>query len=141
MPLQIAHLKAFGRENWPLFGRALELVEAARARGLDTTADVYPYTAGSTFLSALLPAWAHDGGQPSYFRSGLRDPACARTHDDAESHRRMAAGAPRKARSAWDEVMIATCPSPSDEGLTLAELGAKRKKPPARSNARLSARA
>ena len=62
VPLQIAHLKSHGRENWPLFDRALALIDAARARGLDATADVYPYVAGSTFMSALLPDWVHDGG-------------------------------------------------------------------------------
>jgi N-acyl-D-aspartate/D-glutamate deacylase len=129
VPLQIAHLKAFGRENWPLFTRALELVEAARSRGLDTTADVYPYTAGSTFLSALLPAWAHDGGH-ARLQERLGDPA-ARERMMAQHLTDDGGWRTPQGTMAWDEVMIATCPSPSDEGLTLTELGARRKQPPA----------
>src|SRR5581483_11271347 len=39
VPLQIAHLKSHGRDNWPLFDRALTQIDEARARGLDATAD------------------------------------------------------------------------------------------------------
>ncbi len=52
--LQISHLKAMGPENWGAVDRALELIDAARARGVDVTADVYPYTASSTDLSSRL---------------------------------------------------------------------------------------
>ena len=62
VPLQISHLKAAGRRNWGGVTRAMELVEAARSRGLDVTCDVYPYTAGSTTLTTLLPPWALEGG-------------------------------------------------------------------------------
>ena len=55
VPLQIAHLKAHGRENWPLFDRALEMIDGARARGLNASADVYPYAASSTFMTAFAP--------------------------------------------------------------------------------------
>jgi N-acyl-D-amino-acid deacylase len=40
----------------------MELVEDARSRGLDVTCDVYPYTAGSTSLTTLLPPWTLEGG-------------------------------------------------------------------------------
>jgi N-acyl-D-amino-acid deacylase len=62
LPLQISHLKAAGRSNWGSVSRAMELVEDARSRGLDVTCDVYPYTAGSTSLTTLLPPWALEGG-------------------------------------------------------------------------------
>lgn len=62
VPLQISHLKAAGRSNWGSITRAMELVEEARSRGLDVTCDVYPYTAGSTSLTTLLPPWALEGG-------------------------------------------------------------------------------
>jgi N-acyl-D-amino-acid deacylase len=62
VPLQISHLKAAGRSNWGTITRAIELVEKARSRGLDVTCDVYPYTAGSTSLTTLLPPWALEGG-------------------------------------------------------------------------------
>ena len=52
--LQISHLKAMGPENWGTVNRALELMDQARIRGVDVTADVYPYTASSTDLSSRL---------------------------------------------------------------------------------------
>jgi N-acyl-D-amino-acid deacylase len=61
-PLQISHLKAAGTGNWGSVIEAMELVEDARSRGLDVTCDVYPYTAGSTSLTTLLPPWALEGG-------------------------------------------------------------------------------
>ena len=60
--LQISHLKAAGRNNWGSVTTAMELVEDARSRGLDVTCDVYPYTAGSTTLTSLLPPWVLEGG-------------------------------------------------------------------------------
>ncbi len=59
---EIYHLKASGRENWPLFDRAVARVEQARAEGLEITADVYTYPAGSTGLNAAMPPWVQDGG-------------------------------------------------------------------------------
>jgi N-acyl-D-amino-acid deacylase len=63
VPGEIYHLKASGRDAWPLMTRALERVEAARAQGLAITADMYTYTAGATGLSSCIPPWFHEGGQ------------------------------------------------------------------------------
>lgn len=56
IPLNISHFKATGEKNW---GRniyqAIELIDAARARGQDVTVDFYPYDGGSTTLVSLLP--------------------------------------------------------------------------------------
>ncbi|WP_433759499.1 N-acyl-D-amino-acid deacylase family protein [Nocardia sp. CA-135398] len=71
--LEISHLKAMGPENWGATERALELIDAARARGVDVAADVYPYTASSTDLSSRLPGWAVDGGRDALV-ARLRDP-------------------------------------------------------------------
>src|SRR5262249_21827455 len=60
--VQVSHVKASGRENWPKIDAALSLFEAARARGVDVLGDVYPYNAGSTKLDNMMPAWAHAGG-------------------------------------------------------------------------------
>jgi N-acyl-D-amino-acid deacylase len=60
--VQISHHKAAGRRNWGKSDRTLRAVADARAFGLDVTVDVYPYTAGSTLLGALLPPWVLEGG-------------------------------------------------------------------------------
>lgn len=59
---QISHLVAVGQRNWGKVATVLDLLESAAGRGLDVRADVYPYTAGSTVLAQLVPAWAHQGG-------------------------------------------------------------------------------
>lgn len=52
--LQLSHHKAHGRNNWGRVKDSLALVDGALARGLDVALDVYPYTAGSTILSAIV---------------------------------------------------------------------------------------
>jgi N-acyl-D-amino-acid deacylase len=59
---EIYHLKSSGQSNWPLFDTAIEMVERARAEGLQITADVYTYPAGSTGLNAAIPPWVQEGG-------------------------------------------------------------------------------
>ena len=71
--LQISHLKAQGRNNWPLLDPCLEAICAARRRGLDVHCDRYPYTASCTDLDVLLPDWAQEGGVEEELRR-LKDP-------------------------------------------------------------------
>ncbi|MGB5489191.1 MAG: D-aminoacylase [Woeseiaceae bacterium] len=59
---EIYHLKSSGQSNWPLFDKAVEMVEAARAEGLQITADVYTYPAGATGLNVTVPPWVQEGG-------------------------------------------------------------------------------
>lgn len=83
--LEISHLKAMGPENWGAVVGALELIDAARVRGVDVTADVYPYTASSTDLFSRVPKWAVDGGRPGLL-ARLVDPVQrARIADELRS--------------------------------------------------------
>ena len=82
IPTEIWHLKAAYRKNWGRMPQVLAKIRAARARGLDVTADVYPYTAASTGLAACLPPWAVEGGTEKML-GRLRDPeARARVRAD-----------------------------------------------------------
>src|SRR5262249_48127730 len=65
LPTQITHHKIIGKANWGMSVETLKLVEEARARGVDVTIDAYPYTASSTGIASLFPAWALEGGQKS----------------------------------------------------------------------------
>ena len=97
VPVQISHHKAAGRNNWGRVRDSLRLIEQARGRGLDVTADQYPYTAGSTSLHAVVQNGAFRGDSPG----GL-------------------------GRLAGDDVLIASAPGhPEWEGLRLAELAAR----------------
>jgi len=62
IPAEIYHFKAAGKDNWAQLDDAIAFIESAHARGLDITADIYPYTAGATGLSAIIPPWAKEGG-------------------------------------------------------------------------------
>jgi N-acyl-D-amino-acid deacylase len=74
VPIHISHLKVAGRRNWNKTSKVLELLDAARSKGVDITADQYPYTRGSTFLQVVIPSWAHEGGVDRLLER-LRDPA------------------------------------------------------------------
>jgi dihydroorotase/N-acyl-D-amino-acid deacylase len=73
LPAQVYHLKTAYRKNWGRMPAVLERIEKARAEGLDVTADVYPYTAGSNGLDACLPVWAREGGRDAMI-ARLKDP-------------------------------------------------------------------
>jgi len=73
-PVQISHLKACGASNHGKAAGALELIREARERGVDVTADQYPYIATCTGLDTIIPAWAHSGG-PEAMRQRLADPS------------------------------------------------------------------
>jgi N-acyl-D-aspartate/D-glutamate deacylase len=58
IPVHIAHFKALGRDVWGQSGDVIALIAAARERGLEVTADQYPYRASGTSLgSSLVPRW------------------------------------------------------------------------------------
>jgi N-acyl-D-amino-acid deacylase len=63
--LQISHLQAVGAANWPLQHVAIEHIEEARANGIDVEFDCYPYIAGSSVLTQILPQSSLDGGIPA----------------------------------------------------------------------------
>ena len=74
IPAEIYHFKASGQPNWHLFDQAVEKVEKARAEGLQITADVYTYPAGSTGLNASIPPWVQEGGFAASVER-MKDPA------------------------------------------------------------------
>ncbi len=71
-PVEIYHLKASGRAAWPLMPEVIRRIHAARAGGLDISADMYPYEATGTGLASCLPDWVSEGGA---FFGRLNDPA------------------------------------------------------------------
>ena len=63
VPLEIYHLKAGGRRNWHKASQAIAKIDEARAAGVDVQANMYPYTAGGTGLTACFPPWASANGK------------------------------------------------------------------------------
>ena len=71
---EIYHLKESGESNWNKLDAVIAKVEGARQDGLDITADMYTYTAGSTGLDAAMPPWVQEGGYKAWAKR-LQDPA------------------------------------------------------------------
>ena len=80
VPVEIYHLKAAGQRNHHKAPLAIAKIDSARAAGVDVEANMYPYPAGGTGLSAVLPPWASEGGA---LLDNLRDPETRqRIHDE-----------------------------------------------------------
>jgi N-acyl-D-aspartate/D-glutamate deacylase len=74
IPVHIFHFKIRAKDNWGTIGRYIRQIEDARARGLNITANQYPYTAMFHGWSAFFPLWIREGG-PQKFAERLKDPA------------------------------------------------------------------
>ncbi|MFN2550103.1 MAG: amidohydrolase family protein [Myxococcales bacterium] len=62
IPVEVWHLKVGGRANWGRMTEVVGRIDAARAAGLDVTANMYPYIASANKLVSSLPDWANEGG-------------------------------------------------------------------------------
>ncbi len=119
--VHISHHKLAGRRNWGRSAETLGMLDRARSGGQDVTVDVYPYTAGSTSLHALLPPWTNDGGIAAVLARVAGADVRARIDRDLRT------GLPGWQNIAgpagWDNVVIAGSPAaPEIEGLSVAEL-------------------
>lgn len=127
--LQISHLKAGGRPNWGKVHGVLAILEEARGRGVNVTCDAYPYTAGMTTITALLPPWALEGGVDRMLER-LADPESR----DAIARDLGGSGADFEnwvKSIGLDNIRIAACPPCRHyEGMSLGEITAGRKGTP-----------
>jgi len=133
LPGHILHFKMNGQANWGHMAGLIELIQAARDRGLDITADQYPYTAGMTSLQQCLP--------PKYLE-GTADQVVARLKDPKardEIRTAIAHGLPGwdnnevKDCGGWHGVMLASCQRPENkqyEGKRMDEVAALMGKDP-----------
>jgi N-acyl-D-amino-acid deacylase len=72
--VQMYHMKPAGEQNWGLSETGLARMNAARAQGVDVSANMYTYTAGATGFDAAMPTWVQEGGQEAWI-ARLRNPA------------------------------------------------------------------
>lgn len=130
---EIYHLKAAGADNWHKIDQVFERIEAARAGGLDVTADMYNYTAAATGLDAAMPPWVQEGGldawvkrlQDAVVREGLVNEISTPTNNWENLY--LAAGGA-------DKVLLIGFKNPDLKyltGKTLAEVAALRGTSPA----------
>jgi len=131
IPAHIWHLKVAGKQNWGRMSEVTRLISRFRSEGLDVTADVYPYTASGTSLSAAVPAWVHDGGTEKFLER-IKDPSVRiRIKGELEGTTK---GAVNFYRGTGPEgIMIASIGNPelkNLEGLMLSAIANGWKKPP-----------
>jgi N-acyl-D-aspartate/D-glutamate deacylase len=125
-PVEIYHLKAAGSANWWKMPSVIRRIEQARAAGQDVTADMYPYPASGTGLSAMLPLFASEGG--TLFEQ-LRDPA-ARAHIRAEMEHPTSEGEMLSSVRSADGVMPVGLQLPEHQpyvGRRLSKIAAQRR--------------
>ncbi|MFH2111103.1 MAG: D-aminoacylase [Candidatus Bathyarchaeota archaeon] len=126
MPIQVSHLGSSCAGHKELHGRhqetTLKAIDEARLNGLDITADIYPYTAGSSLLTQVIPDWAHEGGVQKML-GRLRDPEIR-----ARLRKEYAAEEGRKSRD-FTKVMVTYVKSAQNkryEGMSVAEIAQAR---------------
>jgi len=74
IPVEIWHIKVAGKQNWGRMPEVVAKINAARADGVDVSANTYAYPAWFNTMSAFIPPWAHDGGDAKLIER-LKDPA------------------------------------------------------------------
>jgi len=129
VPVDIIHLKIADEALWGRMGEVVALIEAARARGVDVQANVYPYTRGNNDLASILPPWAHEGG---------REALLARLGDVTQRERmrrEIRSGLPgwynhyRAVGGDWSRMLLSADLGPKNErleGLTMDAILARR---------------
>ncbi len=125
--VQISHLKACGKSNYGKAVQALELIEEARCRGVDVTADQYPYIATCTGLDTMIPAWAHSGGVKA-MRERLEDPTI-RAKVKSEIEAELSPGGYLMDSGGFDTVVITGVTTDENrwtEGLSMTEIAKKK---------------
>ena len=128
VPIHWSHVKLPGPLQHGTVDRALAMVEAARERGIDVTGDQYPYTAGATMLSNVLPPWVSAEG-PEQALDYLADPdARERIRDDVYEWRDDA-WENRGTYTGWDNIVVTGDLSPANAdavGRSVATIAADR---------------
>ncbi len=128
--VECSHHKAAGKRNWGKVHATLQLIEAARSRGLEVYCDVYPYVASWTDLATLLPPQARFGGLDATLER-LADPPSAEA---------IALYLNLRNADCWHDVMITDAGSEKNSalaGLRLDEIGRRVRLTPARAVIRL----
>jgi N-acyl-D-amino-acid deacylase len=125
--VEIVHFKCSGMDNWGKASRALDMIAAAKARGLDVDCDAYPYAAGSNPLKNLLPQWVQAGGVEAMLARLAEKPMRARLREDIARD-----GLNNWGRiPSWDCVRISISPHlPQHAGTTIGALAAERGEDP-----------
>lgn len=109
--LHISHFKLCGKKNWHLMDEVLNMIDEGLKEGLKITFDMYPYIAGSTMLSAILPPWVQDGGVEKMMERLSNQEVCHRIIEEIQSE-----------NCPWDNfIEFAGC-----EGIYITDVGSEK---------------
>jgi N-acyl-D-aspartate/D-glutamate deacylase len=123
IPVHISHIKALGTEVWGQSRQVIGLVKQARAKGVEITANQYPYTAsGTNITSALVPRWAEAGGNAELLKR-INDPQI-RPRLVVEMEANL------KRRNGAEAILITRSQDKQLVGKTLGTVAKERKKTP-----------
>jgi N-acyl-D-amino-acid deacylase len=128
IPVHIYHLKAAGLDNWPLMPRAIALIQSARDRGVDVTADIYPYIRNGIGLGSFIHPRHYANGTDAFLptlsdlkvRVDLRKEIETTTNWENWYHH---------VGQNWDNVLVVQVPAKVDkhfEGKSVQEIAALR---------------
>lgn len=120
--LEVSHLKVMDRRFWGQASQVIELLEAARARGVDASGDFYPYDAGSTSLQPVFPRWALAGGDPA-----IRERLTSKESRSRVAREMEATPELRMGQSDYSFIVVANSPAdPSLVGKSLSQIHRER---------------
>jgi dihydroorotase/N-acyl-D-amino-acid deacylase len=133
IPAEIFHLKTAYQANWGRMPAVLDRIHSARARGLDVTANQYPYTRAANGLDACLPLWVREGTKAQMI-ARLKDPAQRdRIKQDMADPNAATWENQWHGSGGGDGVLLVSVTNPElrqFEGLTLTEIGRRLNKDP-----------
>lgn len=124
--LHVSHHKTAGVAAWGATTRTLATIGKARADGIDVLCDVYPYTAGSTTMHAMLPPWTASDGIAAMLARLTRPDVRDRVRTG------IASGLPGwentvGSNGGWHSIVVSSAPrTPEHEGLSVSELAQAR---------------
>ena len=133
LPVHILHFKMDGQANWGKMAQQIREVQAARDRGVDITADQYPYIASMTGLEMCIPPKYLEGASQQVVER-LKDPKVR-----SEIRQAIANGLPGwqanqvKSVGGWHGVLVASLQKPENkqyEGKRMDEVAEEMRKDP-----------
>jgi N-acyl-D-aspartate/D-glutamate deacylase len=128
IPSHVFHLKAAGEQNWPLMKEAIQLIQSARDRGLDVTADIYPYLRNGIGLGSFIHPRYYAKGAAAFLPTLDRPEVRAALRREIETTTDWENWYLHVGKN-WDNVLVASVGEPENrryEGKSIAEIARMR---------------
>jgi len=129
IPSHVFHLKAAGEANWPLMKDAIRVIQSARERGQDVTADIYPYLRNGLGLASFIPPRHFANGAAAFLPTLSRPEVRAGLRREIETTGDWENWYLHVGRN-WDNVLVASVEAPMErryEGKSIAAIARMRK--------------